>query len=269
LKKTIYFQEQADGLTIFGAKPQDQRKVPKSNPRYSQILTALREKAFDKIDSLISGANAPVTPSISWPFPHHIAPVAKIPSLVHNALAPNPQIRKNPKVYVFNNGNLRVLVRPHPDRKDELLDYPGSFICFKDDRNLKALAARTRSVERLLLRLPKAERVKFYIPDGDLIIRNAKPATIAVKVQGLNATVNSIESRVARVLSEQLGISEKEILDRPSASIVNDLGADSLDLVEIVMGVEDEFGMEIPDEDAEKITTVQQIIDYVRPRLKT
>jgi acyl carrier protein len=70
--------------------------------------------------------------------------------------------------------------------------------------------------------------------------------------------------RVKKVLVEQLDVSEEEIV--PSASIVDDLKADSLDVVEIIMGLEEEFDIEIPDEDAEKITTVQQIIDYVEAR---
>jgi acyl carrier protein len=67
--------------------------------------------------------------------------------------------------------------------------------------------------------------------------------------------------RVKKVLVEQLDVSEDEVV--PPASIVDDLKADSLDVVEIIMGLEEEFDIEIPDEDAEKITTVQQIIDYV------
>jgi acyl carrier protein len=70
--------------------------------------------------------------------------------------------------------------------------------------------------------------------------------------------------RVKKVLIEQLDVSEDEIV--LSASIVDDLKADSLDVVEIIMGLEEEFDIEIPDEDAEKITTVQQIIDYVEAR---
>lgn len=72
--------------------------------------------------------------------------------------------------------------------------------------------------------------------------------------------------RVKKVLVEQLDVSEDEVT--PPASIVDDLGADSLDVVEIVMGLEEEFDIEIPDEDAEKITTVKQIIDYVEEKAK-
>jgi acyl carrier protein len=70
--------------------------------------------------------------------------------------------------------------------------------------------------------------------------------------------------RVKQVLVEQLDVSEDEIV--PAASIVDDLKADSLDVVEIIMGLEEKFEIEIPDEDAEKITTVQQIMDYVEAR---
>ncbi len=77
--------------------------------------------------------------------------------------------------------------------------------------------------------------------------------------------MNTFE-RVKKVLVEQLDVSEDEVT--PQASIVDDLGADSLDVVEIIMGLEEEFDVEIPDEDAEKITTVQQIMDYVDEKAK-
>ncbi|HLK59742.1 MAG TPA: acyl carrier protein [Chthonomonadaceae bacterium] len=77
--------------------------------------------------------------------------------------------------------------------------------------------------------------------------------------------MNTFE-RVRKVLVEQLDVSEDEVT--PTASIVDDLGADSLDVVEIIMGLEEEFDVEIPDEDAEKITTVQQIMDYVEEKAK-
>ena len=74
--------------------------------------------------------------------------------------------------------------------------------------------------------------------------------------------------RVRKILVDQLGdISEDEVT--ATASIVDDLGADSLDVVEIVMALEEEFEIEIPDEDAEKIKTVQQIVDYIEEKGKS
>ena len=72
----------------------------------------------------------------------------------------------------------------------------------------------------------------------------------------------SIEERVKKILVEQLGVKEEEV--KPEASFIEDLGADSLDTVELVMALEEEFDIEIPDEEAEKITTVQSAIDYVQ-----
>ena len=79
--------------------------------------------------------------------------------------------------------------------------------------------------------------------------------------------MSNIEQRVKKIVSEQLGVIEEEIQN--SSSFVDDLGADSLDTVELVMALEEEFECEIPDEDAEKITTVQQAIDYVNSHLKS
>ena len=73
--------------------------------------------------------------------------------------------------------------------------------------------------------------------------------------------MSSIEERVKKIVAEQLGVKEEEV--QTEASFVEDLGADSLDTVELVMALEEEFECEIPDEDAEKITSVQQAIDYV------
>ena len=72
----------------------------------------------------------------------------------------------------------------------------------------------------------------------------------------------SIEERVKKINVEQLGVKEEDV--KPEASVVEDLGADSLDTVELVMALEEEFDIEIPDEEAEKITTVQSAIDYVQ-----
>ncbi len=79
--------------------------------------------------------------------------------------------------------------------------------------------------------------------------------------------MSNIEQRVKKIVSEQLGVKEEEIQN--SSSFVDDLGADSLDTVELVMALEEEFECEIPDEDAEKITSVQQAIDYVNSHLKS
>ncbi|MDH2919409.1 MAG: acyl carrier protein [Sideroxydans sp.] len=71
----------------------------------------------------------------------------------------------------------------------------------------------------------------------------------------------SIEQRVKKIVAEQLGVNEAEV--KNESSFVNDLGADSLDTVELVMALEEEFECEIPDDEAEKITSVQNAIDYV------
>jgi acyl carrier protein len=71
-----------------------------------------------------------------------------------------------------------------------------------------------------------------------------------------------VEARVKEIIVEQLGVDPAEVV--PGASFVNDLGADSLDTVELVMALEEEFGLEIPDEDAEKIQSVGQAIDYIK-----
>ena len=73
--------------------------------------------------------------------------------------------------------------------------------------------------------------------------------------------MSSIEDRVKKIVCEQLGVKEEEV--KSSSSFVEDLGADSLDTVELVMALEEEFETEIPDEEAENITTIQQAIDYV------
>ncbi|MEO5656996.1 MAG: acyl carrier protein [Nitrospiria bacterium] len=73
------------------------------------------------------------------------------------------------------------------------------------------------------------------------------------------------DERVKKIITEQLGVDEEDVT--PEANFVEDLGADSLDTVELVMAFEEEFGIEIPDEDAEKILTVQQAVDYINEKL--
>ena len=78
--------------------------------------------------------------------------------------------------------------------------------------------------------------------------------------------MENIKQRVKKIVAEQLGVNESEI--KIESSFVNDLGADSLDTVELVMALEEEFETEIPDEEAEKITTVQQAINYIQSHVK-
>lgn len=70
-----------------------------------------------------------------------------------------------------------------------------------------------------------------------------------------------VEEKVKEIIAEQLGVKKEEI--KPESSFIDDLGADSLDTVELVMALEEEFGVEIPDEDAEKMTTVGDSIKYI------
>ena len=77
--------------------------------------------------------------------------------------------------------------------------------------------------------------------------------------------MSTVEERVKKIVVEQLGVKEEEVTSE--SSFVDDLGADSLDTVELVMALEEEFETEIPDEDAEKITTVQQATDYINQNL--
>lgn len=78
--------------------------------------------------------------------------------------------------------------------------------------------------------------------------------------------MENVEQRVKKIVAEQLGVNETEV--KSESSFVDDLGADSLDTVELVMALEEEFDCEIPDEEAEKITTVKQAVDYVSAHTK-
>jgi acyl carrier protein len=75
----------------------------------------------------------------------------------------------------------------------------------------------------------------------------------------------AVEDRIKKIIAEQLGVDEDEVV--PEASFVDDLGADSLDTVELVMAFEEEFDIEIPDEDAEKILTVGRAIEYIKEKI--
>jgi acyl carrier protein len=75
----------------------------------------------------------------------------------------------------------------------------------------------------------------------------------------------SLEDRVGEIIMDQLGVTKEEV--RPEASFIDDLGADSLDIVELVMAMEEEFDVEIPDEDAEKIQTIGDAVGYLKERL--
>jgi len=77
--------------------------------------------------------------------------------------------------------------------------------------------------------------------------------------------MSTVEERVKKIVCEQLGVKEEEVTS--ASSFVEDLGADSLDTVELVMALEEEFETEIPDEEAEKITTVQLAVDYINEHL--
>ena len=79
-------------------------------------------------------------------------------------------------------------------------------------------------------------------------------------------SVENVQERVKNIIVEQLGVEADQV--KPEAQFVNDLGADSLDTVELIMALEDEFGIEIPDEKAEKIKTVGETIEYIEQNVK-
>ncbi len=75
---------------------------------------------------------------------------------------------------------------------------------------------------------------------------------------------NNVEQRVKEIIADQLGVDIEQI--KPESKFVDDLGADSLDVVELIMAFEEEFGIEIPDEDAEKISTVGDVLNYIKEK---
>ena len=76
--------------------------------------------------------------------------------------------------------------------------------------------------------------------------------------------MSSLEQKVSKIIAEQLNVEEEKV--KPSASFINDLGADSLDIVELVMAMEEEFGLDIPDQDAEGLKTVGDVLKYLKDK---
>jgi acyl carrier protein len=98
------------------------------------------------------------------------------------------------------------------------------------------------------------------------ILPAVQPRALTIADTGGTTRMASVEERVKTIIVEQLGVDESEVT--PTASFVDDLGADSLDTVELVMAFEENFGIEIPDEDAEKIATVKDAVDYIEKHSK-
>jgi acyl carrier protein len=93
-----------------------------------------------------------------------------------------------------------------------------------------------------------------------------KPRFVGHSIGGLEMAEGSVEERVKTIIVDELGVDEGEVT--PNARFIDDLGADSLDTVELVMRFEEEFNIEIPDEDAEKIQSVRDAIDYIEKHSK-
>jgi acyl carrier protein len=108
------------------------------------------------------------------------------------------------------------------------------------------------------------EKIISYLKDG---AKKTNITSTPVKPNKATTQTGNTVVRIKKVISEQLGVDENQVTNE--ASFVDDLGADSLDLVELVMALEDEFSTEIPDEDAEKITTVQEALDYIESKLQS
>jgi len=95
-------------------------------------------------------------------------------------------------------------------------------------------------------------------------VRDTSPPVTGMEVR-LGTMSSDIEARVKKIIEDQLGVSADQVTNE--ASFIDDLGADSLDTVELVMALEEEFDLEIPDEDAEKMTTVQSAIAYLEQKV--
>jgi acyl carrier protein len=100
-------------------------------------------------------------------------------------------------------------------------------------------------------------------PDAELAIRTSPLRNDTIWKED-SRSMATVDERVKKIIAEQLGVEEDEVTSE--ASFVEDLGADSLDTVELVMALEEEFGIEIPDEDAEKILTVGKALDYIKEK---
>ena len=100
----------------------------------------------------------------------------------------------------------------------------------------------------------------------NVALAGSGPGRQTKNLREVYALMSTVETQVKAIVAEQLGVKLEQVTN--NASFVDDLGADSLDTVELVMALEEEFETEIPDEDAEKITSVQQASDYVTARRK-
>src|SRR5690242_19819008 len=117
--------------------------------------------------------------------------------------------------------------------------------------------------------------IKYFLSANSGKIRDRFRSDFLCQAPGLSTRqakrkgtlMENIEQRVKKIVAEQLGVNEADV--KNESSFVNDLGADSLDTVELVMALEEEFETEIPDEEADKLTTVQQAVDYIQGHLKS
>jgi len=104
------------------------------------------------------------------------------------------------------------------------------------------------------------------LPSSGFVIKRSHVLTITEKKRDLYMSEKSIEEKVKEIIVEQLGVNPEQVI--PSASFAKDLGADSLDTVELVMNFEEEFSVEVPDEDVEELLTVGDVIRYIEERAK-